>query len=210
MACDRLIFVRHGRTASNAAGAWQGYLDTPLDDVGLLEARAAADALCPAVAPTRLVSSDLKRAVATAQPFADAWGLTVQTDPILREVNAGAWEGLSRNEIESRWPEDLAAWKAGEDVRIGGAERMSEAGARVAGRVGELMDEGEGTLVIVSHGGVTRMATLELAGMGSNGRALRTMRNAHWAVLVRGLSGELSLDGWNLGPTVSAAPPAMP
>ncbi|MFV0457686.1 MAG: histidine phosphatase family protein [Actinomycetales bacterium] len=211
MAADRLILVRHGRTASNAAGVWQGHLDTPLDEVGHNESHSAATALCPLEQPSRIVSSDLKRAMATAAPMAAAWGLQVELDPQLREVNAGAWEGLGRAEIHAQWPDDLAAWKAGHDVAIGGAERMSEAGARVARRLTELVTETDGTLVVVSHGGAIRMAVLVLLGLQeAPGRALRTMRNAHWAVLIRGASGTFSLDGWNLGPELTAANPAMP
>ncbi len=207
---QRVVLIRHGRTASNAAGVWQGHLDTPLDEVGISEASAAAAALRAVENPARVVSSDLKRALATAEPLGRAWGLPVESDPLLREVNAGDWEGLGRVEIHQKWPEALAAWQAGDDVPIGGAERMSEAGARVAARVRELLAETEGTLVVVSHGGAIRMAVMELVGLGTNGRALRTMRNAHWCVLERGPSGALSLDGWNLGPVVSAAQPAMP
>lgn len=207
---QRIVLVRHGRTASNAAGVWQGHLDTPLDEVGTAQAAATAAALAEVESPVRLLSSDLSRAVATASPLGAAWGLPVESDEALREVNAGAWEGLSRDEIARDWADDLAGWRAGDDVRIGGAERMSEAGARVAAAIDTYAQATAGTLVIVSHGGCIRMATMQLCGLGTAGRALRVLRNAHWAVLVRGPSGLFSLDGWNLGPELTVAAPAVP
>lgn len=201
MPADTLILVRHGRTASNAAGVWQGHLDSPLDEVGIAEANATAAALGTLLSPARLVSSDLQRAVATAAPLAAAWGLELEQDRDLREVNAGAWEGLSRVQIAEQWPDDLAGWRAGEDVRIGGAERMSEAGERVARRLSDLAEQSDGTLVAVSHGGAIRMATLILTGIGAgHARSLRTLHNAHWCVLSRGESGTFSLAEWNRGP----------
>lgn len=211
MPASRVVLIRHGRTASNAAGVWQGHLDTPLDEVGIAEAEAAAAAMARVESPARIVSSDLSRAISTAEPFGRTWGLPVEVDPRLREVNAGAWEGLSRAEIlATKWADDLDAWRAGEDVQIGGAERMSEAGARVAAAINDHAAATDGTLVVVSHGGGLRMATLLLCGLGTNGRALRTMRNGHWAVLILGESGTYSLDGWNLGPEATVAAPAMP
>ncbi len=211
MPADRLILLRHARTASNAGGRWQGHLDSPLDEVGLAEAGATAAVLSTLVQPSRLVSSDLQRAVATAAPLAAAWGLQAEADPRLREVNAGAWEGLTRAEIEQKWPDDLAAWRAGEDVPIGGAERLSEAGQRVATRLAELAEETEGPLVVVSHGGAIRMAVLIMLGIGaSHNRSLRTLRNAHWSVLWRGQSGTYSLEDWNHGPNHTTAPAAHP
>ena len=65
MTADRVVLLRHGRTASNAAGIWQGQLDVPLDDVGIDEAGRAARTLA-SLPPARIVASDLSRAAATA------------------------------------------------------------------------------------------------------------------------------------------------
>ncbi len=192
----RLILVRHGRTASNADNVWQGQSDIPLDDVGRKQAERLAQRLSGEPRPTRIVSSDLSRCVATAQPLARAWGIDLTTDRALREVFAGAWEGLSRTEIAEQWPDDLARWRAGEDLRIGGGERISDAGRRVRDCLERLVAETP-DLVVVGHGGALRSAIQQMVGVGHDGRFLLTLRNAHWAVLRDGVHGWV-IDSWNL------------
>lgn len=199
MSADRVVLWRHGRTASNAGGLWQGQLDVPLDDVGVAQAEEAARVLRK-LPPGRLVSSDLSRALDTAAALARLTGLEVESDPALREVHAGRWEGLSRADIESRWPDDLAAWTRGDDVPVGGGERRSEVAARAAEAVERhAAATPSGILVVTSHGGALRGAVAKMLGLptatwGSFGG----LRNCHWAVLAPGRHGWM-VDAWNLG-----------
>jgi broad specificity phosphatase PhoE len=95
-----LLLVRHGQSTWNADGRWQGQADPPLSDLGEEQARAAA----PAVADVQHVwSSDLARAARTAELLGPA-GAEVQLDPRLRERHAGEWTGLTRAEIDERYP----------------------------------------------------------------------------------------------------------
>jgi probable phosphoglycerate mutase len=206
MTASAVYLLRHGRTAPNASGTWQGQADVHLDDVGRHEARLAGKALS-GIAPARLVSSDLARAAETARALGDVVGMEPELDPRLREVSAGSWEGLTRAEIEERDPEALAAWKAGEDVRIGGGERISEAGARFAGALLEHAADTDGVLVLVGHGGAIGSAVRQLCDLPPQGRVLGRLRNAHWAVLVPpstegpdASAGPWTLDTWNAGP----------
>lgn len=196
MPASRVVLWRHGRTASNAARLWQGQTDVPLDDLGIVQAAAAAATLVH-LPPAAIVTSDLSRAAATAETLGFGSGVTVQTDKDLREVDAGAWEGLSRAEIEVSWADDLARWRAGEDLRIGGGERISEAGARCAAAIQRHAAATDGALVVVGHGGAIRSAVQQLLGVGTDGRFLGTLRNAHWAVLLPTHSG-WALDAWNV------------
>ena len=176
MTAARVVLLRHGRTGHNHAGLWQGQLDVPLDDVGQAQAEAAAEGLGRRVAAwaeagesVRLVSSDLSRAHETAVALASRTGLDLTTDKRLREIHAGAWQGLTRAEIAaSPMAGELSAWASGEDVAVGGGERRSEAGRRAAGCLVELAASMDGgTLVAVTHGGVMRGATLTLLGLAS-------------------------------------------
>lgn len=204
MTTRRVVLLRHGRTASNATATWQGQTDIPLDEVGLAEAADAARVLTTLPAPQRLVSSDLSRARQTAEPLAAAWGMRLEFDQRLREVDAGAWEGLDRSRIGELWPDDLKRWMGGEDLQIGGGERISEAGTRFRECVQEIVDEAE-TSVVVGHGGVIRACVQQLVGLGQL-RVLSTLRNAHWASLVRHPDGTWSIDAWNLGATLPSIP----
>jgi glucosyl-3-phosphoglycerate phosphatase len=91
----RIVLWRHGRTEWNALRKFQGQQDIPLDDVGQQQARDAAAKLA-LLSPSRIISSDLKRAFVTAQALAEATGVDVVPDPNLRETFAGDWEGRTR------------------------------------------------------------------------------------------------------------------
>lgn len=210
---ERVVLWRHGRTAANAEGRFQGQLDVPLDDHGHQQAEQAASALA-ALEPARLVSSDLSRAVQTAQALADRTGLEVETDPALRELHAGSWQGLLHPEITARWPQMHAAWRSGEDVAVGGGERRSEVGRRVAASVrrhAATTPDG-GTLVVTSHSGALRAAVLQLLGLSTDAwPRLGSLANCRWALVVP-RDGGWTLAGYDLGPVAreARAVPAPP
>lgn len=211
MSVTRVVLLRHGRTGHNYARLWQGQLDIPLDDVGRAQAVAAGRGLARRIGEwqaagedVRLVSSDLSRAYDTARAVGAAAELDVEVDKRLREIDAGAWQGLSRAQIEaSPMGAQMAAWRRGEDVAVGGAERRSEAGRRVADCLLELIgDMDGGTLVAVSHGGVMRGATLTLLGLpGGDWNVLGSVHNCHAVELEPGrrwrlLSFNVDPAGW--------------
>ena len=191
MSAGRILLWRHGRTGHNLTGRFQGQLDVPLDDVGLAQAELAAPLLLAvAGSPVRVVSSDLSRASATAAALA----LPVSLDVGLREASAGRWEGLVHTEISERWPEEYEAWRRGEDIPVGGAERRSEAAERAHDAILRQVDATpEGTLVVVSHGAALRGAIVRLIGLGHPAwTALEPLRNCRWAEL------SLRTRGWTL------------
>ncbi|WP_432548230.1 histidine phosphatase family protein [Kineococcus sp. SYSU DK004] len=202
MSAARVVLWRHGRTRANAEQRFQGQLDVPLDDVGRAQVVAAAAELA-ALEPTALVTSDLSRAADTAAALAAVTGLPALPDPALREVHAGAWQGLLHTEITARWPETYAAWRRGDDVRIGDTgETRAEVARRAAGAVerhAAAVPDG-GTLVVAAHGAALKGAVLQLLGLAVTGwSVLAGFRNAHWAVLVP-VGGGWSLAEYNVGP----------
>jgi broad specificity phosphatase PhoE len=207
---DQLLLWRHGRTASNAGGRFQGQLDVPLDEVGQVQIKDAAECLAVkiGVTPCRIVSSDLVRAHDTALALASRLDLPVVTDPALREIFVGDWEGLLRAEAAALDAETLAAWQSGADVRPGGGERRSEAAARAAQAISShAEDQDGGILVVASHGAALRGAILQLIGFPhwSNG-VLAPLRNAHWAQLDR-RGDRWVLTAYNLCPSQAVVAP---
>jgi broad specificity phosphatase PhoE len=158
----RLVLARHGRTAWNAEGRFQGHSDPPLDSTGRQQALALAARLAP-LGPDLVISSDLRRARSTAQRVVAASGAEFDVDPDLREVFLGGWEGLNRIEAEAAFPEEFLAWSSGNPVRRGGGETEDEAGRRAASAIGEAMRAQPGLVVVVSHGLVLQSATRVLA-----------------------------------------------
>lgn len=94
--------MRHGQSEWNALGRWQGQADPPLSDLGRSQARAAARTLG---AVDAIFASDLQRAAETAAIISGELGVgPVVVDADLRERDAGEWSGLTRAEIDERYP----------------------------------------------------------------------------------------------------------
>jgi probable phosphoglycerate mutase len=211
MTAGTVVLWRHGRTAYNATTRLQGQIDIPLDDVGRWQVEQAAADLARRFAPSRVVASNLGRAVDTAARLAELVEIGVETDPRLRERAFGEWEGLSIEEIAERWPADYEVWKRGEDPERGGSETRASVAERMAAVVTELAEQmdAEETLVVVSHGAAISLGVTALLGLDPVGwRGLVGLHNAHWSVL-RARHGH-SVPAWrleshNLGPSVRAA-----
>ncbi|MFG1698899.1 histidine phosphatase family protein [Nonomuraea sp. NPDC049309] len=181
----RIVCLRHGQTLWNVEQRFQGHSDIPLDETGIAQAERAASLLA-ALRPTMIVSSDLQRAHVTAQALGRLVGLDVAIDKDLRERGGGEWEGLTRDEIAARWPEEYAAWEAP------GGEPVTEVAARVANamrRWAARLDD-DGLLVVASHGAALRLGICELLGLPEQlWPAIGGLGNCSWSVLQEGRRG---------------------
>ena len=181
----RVILLRHGRTEWNASGRFQGQLDAPLDVVGKAQAVAAAVAVAE-MQPDAIVSSDLGRTADTAAAVAAETDLEVVLDPRLREIDLGAWQGLTRAEARKRFPEEYAGWQAGDDRRRGDGETYAEVGARATECVIEWLDRlGPGaTLLAITHGGTARATIGTMLGFDADLYwRLAPLGNCRWSLL---------------------------
>jgi broad specificity phosphatase PhoE len=144
----RVLLVRHGQSEWNAIGRWQGQADPSLSDLGRLQAREAAQAVGTVDA---VWASDLRRAAETAAIIAEHIGVgPVILDPDLRERDAGEYSGLTRPEIEERFPGYLAA-----ERRPPGWEPDEHLLARALRALGTMATEVPGGEVLaVTHGGL--------------------------------------------------------
>ena len=164
-----LLLVRHGHTAWNQAGRYQGQSDPPLAPEGEAEATALAGTLRGAGIGC-ILASPLRRAAATAAILARALGLPPPvTEPRLIELGYGAWEGLTQAEVKARWPDVLRRWKrTPETVRFPDGEDLATVCARLdallAARPWEehrMADAaGGGTVLLVTHAGPIRLLRL--------------------------------------------------
>jgi alpha-ribazole phosphatase len=153
----RLLLVRHGETDWNRQRRYQGQSDVPLNETGREQAAAAGRRLARQQI-SHLVSSDLRRARQTAEVIAARCQLEVRHDSRLREMSFGAWEGLTHDQIQARWPGARTAWFA-DPVHTAPPE--GETLAQVSERVQAVLKEiaraqGGQTVVLVAHGGVLR------------------------------------------------------
>jgi glucosyl-3-phosphoglycerate phosphatase len=182
---QQVVVWRHGRTEWNLAGRFQGQSDVPLDAVGIAQARASARILA-ALRPAAIVSSDLCRAADTAAELARLTGHQVALAAGLRETYLGSWQGLTRAEVEARFPGEEAAWLRGELERRGGGESMAEVAERAVAAVRSALDSlgPDDTLIAVSHGGSGRVLIGSLCGLPpQHWSALGVLSNCCWTVL---------------------------
>jgi broad specificity phosphatase PhoE len=150
----RLLVVRHGESTWNVAGRWQGQADPPLSELGERQATAGAAGLTEL--PGAVWTSDLARARRTAELLVAPHGLAPpRPEPRLRERDVGEWSGLTRDEIEQRWPGRLAARRSPT-----GFEADEPLLQRALAALGDIAAATPGsTILVVTHGGVIR--TLE-------------------------------------------------
>jgi broad specificity phosphatase PhoE len=152
-----IVLVRHGETDWNRDNRFQGHADPPLNDVGRTQARALAGELSSrrfAAAYT----SPLRRAAETAAILGNALHLEPRPDTSLMEVDVGSWSGLTRTEVEERFPLGYARWlEYGHGWDDG--ETYDELGDRVvSGLVRMGHDHEGGEVLAVTHGGPIRSA----------------------------------------------------
>ncbi len=149
--------ARHGETDWNRESRFQGHADTQLNESGREQAQELADRLARERI-TVVYASPLARALETAEIVADRLGLEVETVEGLREVDVGSWSGLTRAEIEERFPEGFRRWLEFDHGWDGG-ESYEELGVRVLAALRKLATRHPGERVlVVSHGGPMRAA----------------------------------------------------
>jgi broad specificity phosphatase PhoE len=150
-----LFLSRHGETDWNAEGRWQGHADQELSEHGRAQARGLAHRL-EKTSFAAIYASDLQRSRETAEIVAAPHGLEVVSLVELREVDVGEWSGLTREEIEARWPERSRAWRDGGRGWTQG-ESYEEMAARVVACLDRLARVHEGEqFLYVGHGGTIR------------------------------------------------------
>lgn len=165
-----LLLTRHGHTDRSEPDAYLGQtIAARLTDRGRADAHALAERLAT-VAIDRVISSPLERAVETAgivardRPF--------ETDARLAEMDYGAWEGLTVEEIEVRFAADYARYEADPSTfHIGGAESGADVAARLTAFTSDLLawweagGERQRTCLVIGHASVNRVLCATLLGV---------------------------------------------
>jgi probable phosphoglycerate mutase len=156
MSNTRICFVRHGETNWNAERRMQGHIDIPLNANGISPAERLANALIRVKHSFDVIySSDLERALHTANAVARALSLDVQITPRLRERNVGKLQGLLLAEAPVLLPEIWQRHIARElDHDLGGGESIRTFHQRMQDILELFLNEHRGQSVLaVSHGG---------------------------------------------------------
>ena len=156
MSSTHICFIRHGETTWNAERRMQGHIDIPLNTTGMGQAKRLANALTQTkYSFDAIYSSDLERALHTANAVANALSLAVQTTPQLRERNVGQLQGLLLSEAPVLLPEIWQSHIARElDHDLGGGESIRAFHQRMQGVLELFLRQHRGqSILAVSHGG---------------------------------------------------------
>lgn len=161
---SKLYLIRHGETEWNLHNRTQGCVDVPLNENGKLQAIMLARRMS-SCRVDRIYSSDLKRAVETANYISQAVKKDVVVMEEFREINFGLWEGLTFEEIKKRFPEEHRIWiENPHRARIPGGEMLYSVFHRVMSGLKKILKDcgDDQNIVIVSHGGPIKLMVLGL------------------------------------------------
>lgn len=157
--------LRHGRIPQAAPRRFIGQRDLPLDDTGREQARVVGLRL-KEIPFTRVVCSDLARTHETARLVTQGRGLEIETEPRLREIHLGQWEGLTTQEVKAAFPGEYEArGKNLARVRPAGGESFLDLQRRVAPCFEKIAQNASGHVLVVAHAGVNRAILCHLLGM---------------------------------------------
>lgn len=160
----RILLVRHA--TAEGGGRFQGQRDPELTHAGHRELRL----LCKKCSqhPVRVVyASDLQRARRTAAGVARIFGLKVNLDPALREMQFGEWEGLSWNQVAAKYPRLARLWiERFPHYPIPGGEPLGKFRQRIAAAMRRIVDANQGQCaLVVTHAGVIRFTLAKALGL---------------------------------------------
>ena len=191
------IFVRHGETNANREGILQGNLDVPLNDIGIRQAHAVADYL----AETRFdaaYSSPLQRAALTAEILisTNKHPVPLKLTDSLREWNCGKLDGLTWQEINTRYPAESKAFCFEQiDTIMPDGESAWEFQTRITDFLNHLRNIHAGKkILLVAHGGVLQRIFRATAGVISEKNIIPLAGNAS----VSSFIFNHQLDAWQL------------
>lgn len=149
-----LILVRHGQSTGNLMGVYCGQIDFPLSDLGFAQAERTGAYLKENYSIDTIYSSDLVRAMQTAEPTARAFGLKTIPDVDLREICVGEWQGQNADLIFQTKAEEMKRWRTESDYAPKGGESLGELRVRINRFLDRVLEANQDqTVAVFAHAG---------------------------------------------------------
>lgn len=188
----KIYLIRHGETEDADSRRYKGHIDVPLSENGIVQIKRLSKYLVQYSSTwlnmaqksslnnielslnnfeqfklKAVYTSDLSRAVKSAEIIGEPFGLKPVIVEGLKERNFGVWEGMSFDEIEKKFPDVFKAW-AGNPLKFSPMEGEStldvkERALRAFNKIVE--KHNGGNIAIVAHGGINRIILCELLGI---------------------------------------------
>lgn len=165
----KLYITRHGQTDWNIAGRYQGQSDTPLNEVGIHQAKQIARRLSTEDIHV-IYTSDLSRAANTAQAIADFHQLEIKKDPRWRELSFGDWEGMTYKEMSAHSPELFSKWMTDPlNTSTPNGETLAQLAERVKSAFDEIKSQHKDqTVLVIAHSGALQSLLAVTLGVDLN------------------------------------------
>jgi alpha-ribazole phosphatase len=161
----RLILVRHGVTEWNEARKYIGSTDLPLTEKGREQARAAASSLREELI-TAVYSSAAKRAQQSAEIIGAQHDIELEAIPELNEMDFGAWEGMTFEQISEKWPNFIHRWLYTDEELPPEGEALPRFKERVRSAVARIVDSNpDGNVLVVAHAGPIKLIVCDSLGL---------------------------------------------
>jgi len=164
-----LYLVRHGELVTSKEWRYVGQMDVELNETGKQQFEKLSSRLFTEQID-RIFSSDLNRTIESAEIIGNR--LEIINEPIseFREIDLGVWEGLTLEEIEKNFPEDLAKRSENiKDFRVTNGESFSDVNKRVIPKLKNIIENNVGKrILVVAHGGVNRIIIADALGLSIN------------------------------------------
>jgi len=159
----QIWLVRHGETEWNVAGRFQGCKDIPLTDEGFNQAKSLKSRFEHGF--DSIYTSPLTRAMQTAQVICEDDNMEPIIENGIREVDFGAWEGLTITQIAENYPNEFDFWRTDEEIGylVGGDLSIKCASIRAKDAILNIAKENSGKkVIIVAHGGIIKAGLIGL------------------------------------------------
>ncbi|MCF7930947.1 MAG: histidine phosphatase family protein [Acholeplasmataceae bacterium] len=195
----KCYLVRHGQTSWNETHRFQGWLDIGLDTIGMLQAKMLADYFKQEDIK-HIYSSDLTRALKTAQLIQQKTDCPLTISKNLRELNVGNWEGMTLDEITSEFKSDDPI---DETTLFGkgrsGGESLEEFQTRIVECFHKIIEKHQNQdMIIVTHGGVVRVLLCHILGCDISQKNTLKIDNGSISILEINESREISIKEQNV------------
>ncbi|PXV59685.1 probable phosphoglycerate mutase [Dyella jiangningensis] len=163
----RIILARHGHVDWIAPERFRGRAELPLSKLGELQAEALAGRIAQSWKPTAIYTSPLSRCIRTGEAIARTTGAPSQVLEDLADTHYGQWQGLTHEEVRSRWPAESRTWFAAPHLAvIPDGETLADVLVRALKALQVVLHRHSGqTVVLVGHDSINRVLLLQCLGL---------------------------------------------
>ena len=166
----RILLTRHGHVEGLTPERFRGRAELALTDIGRREVAALAKRVAP-LKPAAIYTSPMQRCVRTGEAIAKACGAKAEAHDGLADIDYGAWQMRTHEEVRAEQPEAYARWKtAPQLVRFPGGESLQDVAMRAFDLLRTVLQRHAGdTIVLVGHDSVNRVLLLGLVELPLSG-----------------------------------------